>query len=97
MHNSALAKRVHELKETRGVKLMCHEMEKIYSEGMESSEKRGELKIKKETALSMAEEEMDVKQIARLVKVTIILTKGEEYGLKTRITKNRSFFERCCN
>ena len=45
----------------------------------------------------MAEEEMDVKQIARLVKVTIILTKGEEYGLKTRITKNRSFFERCCN
>ena len=23
---------------------MCHEMEKIYSEGMESGEKRGELK-----------------------------------------------------
>ena len=40
---------------------------------------------------------MDVKQIARLVKVTIILTKGEEYGLKTRITKNWDFFERCCN
>ena len=46
---------------------MCHEMEKIYSEGMESSEKRGELKIKKETALSMAEEGMDIKKIARLV------------------------------
>ena len=44
---------------------MCHEMEKIYSEGMES----GELKAKKETALSMAEEGMDVKMIARLVKV----------------------------
>ena len=49
---------------------MCHEMEKIYSEGMESDEKRGEIKAKKETALSMAEEGMDVKKIARLVKVS---------------------------
>ena len=53
---------------------MCHEMEKIYSEGMESGEKRGiekgELKAKRETALSMAEEGMDVKTIARLVKVS---------------------------
>ena len=52
---------------------MCREMEKIYSEGMESGEKRGiekgELKKAKETALSMAEEGMDVKTIARLVKV----------------------------
>lgn len=52
---------------------MCREMEKIYSEGMESGEKRGiekgELKKAKETALSMAEEGMDVKMIARLVKV----------------------------
>ena len=40
--------KVHELKETqKGVELMCHEMEKIYSEGMES----GELKKAKETAL----------------------------------------------
>lgn len=45
---------------------MCHEMEKIYREGMES----GELKAKKETVLSMAEEGMDVKKIARLVKVS---------------------------
>ena len=67
MHSSVLAKRVHELKETqKGVELMCHEMEKIYSEGMES----GELRAKKETALSMAEEGMDVKKIARLVKVS---------------------------
>ena len=44
---------------------MCHEMEKIYSEGMES----GELKKAKETALTMAEEGMDAKMIARLVKV----------------------------
>ena len=74
MHSPVLAKRVHELKETqKGVELMCHEMEKSYSEGMESGEKRGiekgELKAKRETALSMAEEGMDVKQIARLIKV----------------------------
>ena len=53
---------------------MCSEMEKIYSEGMESGEKRGiekgELKKAKETALSMAEEGMDVKTIARLVKIS---------------------------
>ena len=67
MHSPVLAKRVHELKDTqKGVNLMCHEMEKIYSEGMES----GELKKAKETALSMAEEGMDVKKIARLVKVS---------------------------
>ena len=71
MHCPILAKRVDELKETqKGVELMCHEMEKIYSEGMESGEKRGELKKAKETALSMAEEGMDVKIIARLVKVS---------------------------
>ena len=53
---------------------MCREMEKIYSEGMESGEKRGiekgEHKKAKETALSMAEEGMDVKTIARLVKIS---------------------------
>ena len=49
---------------------MCHEMEKIYSEGMESGEKRGELKKAKETALSMEEEGMDVKTIVRLIKVS---------------------------
>ena len=45
---------------------MCHEMEQIYSEGMES----GELKKAKEPAPSMAEEGLDVKKIARLVKVS---------------------------
>ena len=75
MHSPVLAKRVHELKETqKGVERMCHELEKIYSEGMENGEKRGiekgELKAKKETVLSMAEEGMDVKIIARLVKVS---------------------------
>ena len=71
MHSPILAKRVYELKETqKGVELMCHEMEKIYSEGMESGEKRGELKKAKETALSMAEEGMNIQKIARLVKVS---------------------------
>ena len=71
MHSPILAKRMYELKETqKGVELMCHEMEKIYSAGMESGEKRGELKTQKETVLFMAEEGMDVKQIVRLVKVT---------------------------
>ena len=44
---------------------MCHEMEKIYSEGMESGEKRGELKKAKETALSLAEMGLPVEKIAK--------------------------------
>ena len=68
MHSPVLAKRVHELKDTqKGVELMCHEMEKIYSEGMESGEKRGELKAKKETALSLAEMGLSVEKIAKAV------------------------------
>lgn len=45
---------------------MCHEMEEIYSEGMEN----GELRAKKEMTLSMAKEGMDINRIARLVKVS---------------------------
>ena len=68
MHSPVLAKRVHELKDTqKGVELMCHEMEKIYSEGMESGEKRGELKAKKETVLSLAETGLPVEKIAKAV------------------------------
>ena len=64
MHSPVLAKRVHELKDTqKGVELMCHELEKIYSEGMES----GELKAKKETALSLAEMGLSVEKIAKAV------------------------------
>ena len=63
-----MQKGVHELKETqKGIELMCHEMEKIYSEGMESGEKRGELKAKKETALSLAEMGLPVEKIAKAV------------------------------
>ena len=46
---------------------MCSEMEKIYSEGMESGEKRGELKAKKEIALSLAEMGLPVEKIAKAV------------------------------
>ena len=68
MHSPVLAKRVHELKDTqKGVELMCHEMEKIYSEGMEGGEKRGELKKAKETALSLAEMCLPVEKIAKAV------------------------------
>ena len=71
MHSPILAKRVYELKETqKGIKLMCHEMEKIYSEGMESGEKRGELKAKKEAILSLAEMGIPVNQIAKAVNLS---------------------------
>ena len=71
MHSPILAKRMYELKETqKGVELMCHEMEKIYSEGMESGEKRGELKAKKETILSLAEMGIPVNQIAKAVNLS---------------------------
>ena len=49
---------------------MCHEMEKIYSEGMESGEKRGELKAKKETILSLAEMGIPVDKIAKAVNLS---------------------------
>ena len=71
MHSPILAKRVYELKETqKGGELMCHEMEKIYSEGMESGEKRGELKAKKETILSLAEMGIPVNKIAKAVNLS---------------------------
>ena len=65
MHSPVVVKRVHELKNMqKGATLMCHEMEKIYSEGMES----GELKAKKETALSMAEEGMMLRKLPAWLK-----------------------------
>lgn len=72
MHSPVLAKRMYELKETqKGVELMCKEMEKIYSEGLESGEKRGELKAKKETVLSLAEMGLPVETIAKAVNLSV--------------------------
>lgn len=54
---------------------MCKEMEKIYSEGLESGEKRGEkrgeLKAKKETVLSLAEMGLPVETIAKAVNLSV--------------------------
>lgn len=53
---------------------MCREMEEIYSEGIESGEKRGiekgELKKAKETAFSLAEMGFAVDKIAQAVKIS---------------------------
>ena len=67
MYSRILADRVYELKETqKGVESMCQEMEQIYYEG----EKSGELKARKETAMLLVEDGMDISRIARLMKVT---------------------------
>lgn len=66
-YSRILADRVYELKETqKGVEFMCQEMEQIYYEG----EKSGELKARKETAMLLVEDGMDISRIARLMKVT---------------------------
>lgn len=67
MYSRILADPVYELKETqKGVEFMCQEMEQIYYEG----EKSGELKARKETAMLLVEDGMDISRIARLMKVT---------------------------
>ena len=70
MYSKILANRVRELKETqKGVDIMCNEIEEIYSGGIEKSEKRGELRKAKDTALSMAADGMEVEKIAYYLKV----------------------------
>ncbi|MDC7288975.1 Rpn family recombination-promoting nuclease/putative transposase [Blautia schinkii] len=75
MYSEVLARCVRELKETQeGVDSMCREMDEIYYEGIEFGEKRGlelgEMKAKKETALSLAEMGISVEKIAQAVKVS---------------------------
>lgn len=68
MYSKILAERVYELKETtKGVELMCREMEEIYSEGIEN----GAMKAKKETVLSLATMGLPVDKIAEAVKVSV--------------------------
>lgn len=72
MYSKILADRVRELKETqKGVDIMCNELEEIYSEGIESGERRGELRKAKDAALSMAADGMEVDKIAYYLKVNI--------------------------
>ena len=66
MYSPVLAARVRELKETLGGESMCEEMEKIYSEGIES----GELKKAKASAISMAADGMKVEKIAYYLNVS---------------------------
>ena len=71
IHSEILAERVRELKETReGVEYMCKEMDKIYSEGEQRGEERGEMKKAKEMALSLAEMGIPVEKIAQAAKVS---------------------------
>ncbi len=72
MHSKILAERVYELKETqKGVEFMCREMEQIYSEGIASGEKKGEIKKAKSSALSMAADGMKVDKIAHYLNVSV--------------------------
>lgn len=74
IHSEILAKRVYELKETQeGVDIMCHEMDKIYSEGEKRGVEIGEMRAKKETALTLAERGMTASDIAEIVKVSVKL------------------------
>ena len=72
MYSSVLADRVYELKETqKGVEFMCHELEQIYSEGIESGLEQGERKKAKETARSLAEMGLPVEKIAKAVNYSV--------------------------
>ena len=82
MHSEILAKRVYELKETQeGVDFMCREMDEIYNEGAERGRVQGiaeglaagELKAKKEMALSLASMGVSVERIAEAAKVSVKL------------------------
>ena len=72
MYSSILADRIYELKETqKGVEFMCHEMEQIYSEGIENGIEKGIEQSKRETVLSLAEMGLSVEKIAKAVKLSV--------------------------
>ena len=83
MYSEILANRVRELKETQeGVDIMCREMDKIYNDGKAEGREEGriegraegievgEIKAKKETALSMAERGMSLETISQIIKIS---------------------------
>ena len=68
MYSQILAKRVQELKETqKGVKIMSHELEKLYNEGIE----KGEMVKAKEITHSLGEMGMSAEKIAQAVKMSV--------------------------
>ena len=78
MYSRVLADRVRELKETeKGVEAMCLEMEKIYQEGREEGREEGiitgEMKAKKETAISLSEMGITVEKIAQAVRMSVTI------------------------
>ena len=84
MYSTVLSERVRELKETQeGVDVMCHEMEKIYSDGEEMGirigEERGRIQgieegenqAKREMALSLFRMGISVEKIAEAARVSV--------------------------
>lgn len=72
MYSGILADRVRELKETqKGMVIMCNELEEIYSEGVESGERRGELRKAKEATISLAKMGLSVDKIAQALNINV--------------------------
>ena len=96
MYSEILAERVRELKETpEGVEDMCREMDEIYQEGIEVGEKcgkkQGEMKAKKETAVTLSEMGMTVEKIALAVKESTDLVQKwiAEEGVKFSVSMGK--------
>ena len=75
IYSPILAERIRELKETQeGVDIMCREMDRIYSEGMEAGEKLGmklgELKARQEMTRALAAMGISAEKIARAAKAS---------------------------
>ena len=51
--------------------MLCHKLEQIYSEGIESGLEQGERKKAKETARSLAEMGLPVEKIAKAVTYSV--------------------------
>lgn len=88
MYSEVLAERFRELKESKeGVRYMCSEMDKIYNEGIIAGEQLGEqrgeqrgieigeMRAKKDAAQSLADMGLPAEQIAKAVKVSLLLAK----------------------
>ena len=76
MYSSVLAKRIRELKETEeGISHMSDEMRKEMETWYQEGAEFGEMKAKRETALSLAEMGFPVERIAQVVKESISCVK----------------------
>ena len=72
MYSKILADRVRELKETqKGERILFNELEEIYSEGVESGERRGELRKAKEATISLAKMGLAVDKIAQALNINV--------------------------